>query len=247
LSERNGSVENAVDLLLSLVDKLAAGGELEKPIPSTLADLFDSHVKGQAGSIKLACAFLVAYSVVDRKWNGKSVPVGIRGKYGDEKFATELNRRYVTFHGQIVAFGENLGWKGAVKQFDLSKDKRFAPFLAKLKILTQEDRRMLVDHVAWRIADSRTLPKALPPLPSTYLSYARSLDLCHRILDMHTEGHVQQFLVAAFLEEHRKRFGHKIVTHHPHAPDKFDRTAGDIEEFRENMLLAAYEVTVRSD
>ncbi len=46
---------------------------------------------------------------------------------------------------------------------------------------------------------------------------------------------------------HRRRYGHRIVTHHPHASDESDRTCGDIEEFREQELIAAYEVTVRSD
>ncbi|MCG9884005.1 MAG: hypothetical protein MH825_00240 [Cyanobacteria bacterium] len=64
---------------------------------------------------------------------------------------------------------------------------------------------------------------------------------------MPSEGHIQQFLVSAFLEVHRKRFGNRIVTHHPHSSDKFSGTKGDIEEFREDELLAAYEVTVRSD
>ena len=39
----------------------------------------------------------------------------------------------------------------------------------------------------------------------------------------------------------------EIRTHHPHASDKFDETAGDIEEFHEGRLVRAYEVTVRAD
>jgi hypothetical protein len=79
------------------------------------------------------------------------------------------------------------------------------------------------------------------------LSYARSLRLCEQLLSIPSEGHIQQFLVAAFLEVHRRRFGHQITTHHPHASDKFDGTTGDIEEFRDYQLVAAYEVTVRND
>lgn len=87
----------------------------------------------------------------------------------------------------------------------------------------------------------------MQPLPHDYFSYARSLDLCGRLLAIPSEGHIQQFLVASFLHIHRRRYGHVIRTHHPHASDKFDRTAGDIEEFREDTLVAAYEVTVRDD
>jgi len=46
---------------------------------------------------------------------------------------------------------------------------------------------------------------------------------------------------------HRRRYGHRISTHHPHAADKFDGSYGDIEEYRDYDLVAAYEVTVRND
>ena len=39
----------------------------------------------------------------------------------------------------------------------------------------------------------------------------------------------------------------EVRTHHPHAADKYDETAGDIEEFHEGRLIRAYEVTVRPD
>lgn len=195
----------------------------------------------------MACAFLTAYSVVDNAWDHRSVPTGVRGTYGDKKLASSLTFRHVTFHKNITAFGENLGWKGAVKQFDLSQDSRFATFLAGLGALPEDEKRRLLHHVAWKIATSRVVPQALPPLPGSYLSYARSLSLCESLLVVPSEGHIQQFLVAAFLEVHRKRFGHRVQTHHPHASDKFDGTKGDIEEFRDYELVAAYEVTVRGD
>ncbi len=244
---RNTSVEQAVDLLLELVDRLAAGESLGDPAPSAVRSVFDDHVESQGGSARLACAFLVAYAVVEPGWDFTSVPTGVRGKYGDKRLADELTKRHVTFHKSITAFGENLGWKGAVRQFDLSRDARFAPFLQDLRILKKAQRTALLNHVAWRLHSSRETPQALPPLPSSYLSYARSLLLCERLMDIQSEGHVQQLLVAAFLEVHRMRFGHRIVTHHPHASDKFDGTSGDIEEFRDYDLIAAYEVTVRDD
>lgn len=46
---------------------------------------------------------------------------------------------------------------------------------------------------------------------------------------------------------HRARNGITVRTHHPHASDTFDNTAGDIEEFYDERLLMAYEVTVRND
>lgn len=137
--------------------------------------------------------------------------------------------------------------EGAVKQFDLTTDPRFSSFVDGLRRFKPVQRASLVNHIAWRLQASRVVPQALPPLPRTYLTYARSLDLCQRLLTVPSEGHVQQFLVAAFLEIHRKRFGHRIATHHPHASDKFDGTKGDIEEFRDYDLIAAYEVTVRDD
>jgi hypothetical protein len=244
---RNRFVEEAAQLLIELVDTLTDGASLGAPAPAKTRNIFDSHVDGHGGSVRLACAFLAAYSVINSEWDFKSVPTGIRGKYGDKLLASELTFRHVTFHKSITAFGENLGWKGAVRQFDLSKDSRFSGFLSELKVLSVEQRKSLVNHIAWRLESSRVVPQALPPLPSSYLSYARSLFLCEKLMAIPSEGHIQQFLVAAFLEVHRKRFGHRIVTHHPHASDKFDGTKGDIEEFRDYELVAAYEVTVRND
>lgn len=244
---RNVNVERSVDLLLDLIDQIIDGKTLGAPAKTATRNLFDDHVSAQGGSVRLACAFLTAYSIVDQDWDHRSVPTGVRGAYGDKKLATSLTFRHVTFHKNITAFGENLGWKGAVKQFDLSQDTRFTPYLAGLAAISTEEKKRLLHHVAWRIATSRVVPQALPPLPGSYLSYARSLSLCEALLAVHSEGHIQQFLVAAFLEIHRKRFGHRVQTHHPHASDKFDGTKGDIEEFRDYELVAAYEVTVRND
>lgn len=244
---RNEHVEEAVDLLLGLVDKLSAGSSLGSPPPRRIKAVFDDHIETQKGSVRLACAFLAAYSVVGPEWDFHTVPTGTRGKYGDKRLAGELTRRHVTLHNSITAFGENLGWKGNVRQFDLSTDTRFAPFLQGLEGLADAERLALVQHIAWRLHASRETPQALPPLPRDYLSYARCLLLCERLLAIHSEGHIQQFLVAAFLEAHRNRYGHVVVTHHPHASDKFDGTYGDIEEYREDELIAAYEVTVRDD
>lgn len=244
---RNVHVQEAVDLLIEHVDTLSEGEAIGAPTPRSVKQIFDGHIEGHGGSVILACAFLATYSLTDPAWDFNSVPTGIRGKYGDKRLAAELTFRHVTLHKSITAFGENLGWKGNVRNFQLSSDARFSGFLTNLKKLGVEERRSLVRHIAWRIFESRVVPKALPKLPSNYLSYARSLALCETLLAIPSEGHIQQFLVAAFLEVHRRRFGNRIVTHHPHASDKFDGTTGDIEEFRDYELVAAYEVTVRSD
>ena len=244
---RNVHVQEAVDLLIEYVDKLSEGEALGSPTPRTLKQIFDDHIDDHGGSVTLACAFLAAYSIVDPAWDFNSVPTGTRGKYGDKRLASELTFRHVTLHNSITAFGENLGWKGNVRNFQLSSDSRFSTFISKIKGLSKEERQSIVRHIAWRFHESRIIPKALPKLPSSYLSYARSLALCETLLAIPSEGHIQQFLVAAFLEIHRRRLGNRVVTHHPHASDKFDRTTGDIEEFRNDELVAAYEVTVRDD
>jgi hypothetical protein len=136
---RNVNVEKSVDLLLSLVDKAVDGVVLGIPAKTATRTLFDEHTTVHGGSVRLACAFLTAYSVVDEHWDYRSVPTGVRGTYGDKKLASSLTSRHVTFHKNITAFGENLGWKGAVKQFDLSQDVRFAPYLSELAALKIEE------------------------------------------------------------------------------------------------------------
>jgi len=79
------------------------------------------------------------------------------------------------------------------------------------------------------------------------LTFVRAKVLFYALLAVRSEGHVQQFLIAALLHEYRRRHSIEIRTHHPHAADKFDDTAGDIEEFRDGELTRAYEVTVRDD
>jgi hypothetical protein len=129
----------------------------------------------------------------------------------------------------------------------LANDPRFSKFVAGLKTLSAEQKVQLLDHAIGLAYNSRVVPKAIPPLSPTYLTYARSTLLCEKLLNLPTEGHVPQFLVAAFLETHRARLGLTITTHHPHAADRFDETAGDIEEFHDGRLTCAYEVTIRDD
>ena len=79
---RNIYVQQAVDLIIDLVDQLAEGKVLGRPTSLTLKNIFDNHVASQKGSVKLACAYLAAYSVIDSSWDFNTVPTGTRGKYG---------------------------------------------------------------------------------------------------------------------------------------------------------------------
>jgi hypothetical protein len=87
----------------------------------------------------------------------------------------------------------------------------------------------------------------LPAVGDDVLTFARAKLLFHQLVKLPTEGYVQQFLITALLAEFRRKEGIEITTHHPHAPDKFDKTAGDIEERLHGQLFRAYEVTVRND
>ncbi len=244
---RNAEIGSAVDLIISRLDEFCDGAHICAMPEKTTRASIDSVIKKQKGSVRLASVFLLSYSLLANNWNYKDVPVGIRGKYGDKRLAAALTERHANFHFSITAFGENLGWKGNVRNVSLDRDPRFSEFIASIKPMDKQTRRKLFDYAVYKIYESRSVPKPLPPLPPEWLSYARSLLLCEGLLNISSEGHIQQFLVAGFLSVHRARFGHTISTHHPHASDKFDGTSGDIEEFRDGLLVGSYEVTVRDD
>ena len=246
-SRRNVMVEGAVDRIISELDKLINGGAVNGAAPKNLQDIFHSAIRDAKGSVRLANIFFIAYTLLCKDWNFEEIPVGIRGTYGDKKLAAALTTRHIHFHMAVTAFGENLGWKGNIRSFNLKSDSRFSPFMTELKLLTATEKEQLFSHAIWEVFQTRAVPKALPKLPARYLTYSRAFALCEELISLQTEGHVQQFLVAAFLSVHRGRFGNAVRTHHPHASDKFDNTCGDIEEFRNDELVAAYEVTVRDD
>lgn len=245
---RNEHVEKAVDALLLAVDAHLTTQSARLPaLNSRMTEIIEEITSHESASVRLALAFLVFYSLEDPSWDFRRVPTGTRGQYGDKRLSEELTRRRITFHSSIVAFGENLGWKGNVRQFDLAGDPRVSSPLKKISELSKNDRRALANHLAFRIAETRSSPKPIPPLDSKVLSFARARVLFDRLLAVPSLGHVQQFLVAALLFVHRRRLGLSIITHHPHAADRFDSAAGDIEERKDDVLLRAYEVTVRPD
>jgi hypothetical protein len=175
------------------------------------------------------------------------VPTGIRGQFGDKRLADELGLRRITLHNAITAFGENLGWKGNVTAARLQGDVRFDEFSRTLASINPDDRALAADYMASKFADSRKVVAPLPPVGGDVYTFARARQLFYELISIPSEGNVQQFLIAALLYVHRARYGYEIRTHHVHASDKFDATAGDIEEFRDGSLLRAYEVTVRPD
>lgn len=247
MSQRNLSVETAVSNAIDKVDLFISGGALSSVLSQHVRDILDQQMKHRSGSVRIASLFFVFYACEDTDWDCDVLPTGLRGEFGDKKLANEFNRRHITLHKSVTAFGENLGWKGNVSAVRLSSDGRFSTFSKLLKSLAANDRQKAAEYLSSRFAASQHIVAPLPPVGSDVLTYSKSRVLFSDLLRVPSEGNIQQFLIAAMLSVHRKRYGHTIKTHHAHASDKFDQTYGDIEEFRDEVLIAAYEVTVRPD
>lgn len=247
---RNRRVEMAVNKALERVDEFIGGKKISLPKPPhrrACEELLDK----KSASVKTAALFLMFYWLEEPSWDRNSVPVGARGRYGDKKLCEELTNRNITLHGAITAYGENLGWKGNVrsKNIRLLDDDRFQGFFSKIADAdhTAGEVGKIADYLAQRFAESKREATPLPPVSPEVLTFMRAKVLFHQLLAIPSEGHIQQFLIAALLREHRRRHSIEITTHHPHAADKFNKTAGDIEEKRDGELVRAYEVTVRDD
>lgn len=244
-SIRNCAVENAVSKALAAIDDALAGVVSNLPTPA-LRKAVDDQIKSRA-SVRAASFFLLTYSTCDLSWDCDRIPTGVRGKHGDKRLASAMSELGLTLHDNITAFGENLGWKGNVTQFRLVTDKRFKDFAQVLKSARATDREAGIKYFAGRFAASRRLQEPLPALPPEVLSFARARMLFQSLIKIPSAGHIQQFVVAGLLRAYRRRFGHIIKTHHPHASDTFDGTSGDVEEFSDGKLVAAYEITDRDD
>lgn len=247
MSKRNLAVEQAVEDAINKIDLFAGGRRLSSIPPQEIRNILDQQLDHKSGSVRIASLFFVFYSLYDLNWDCEKIPTGLRGKFGDKKLANELNRRHITIHKSVTAFGENLGWKGNVSAVRLSADNRIAPLSKMLKSLSENGRKNAAEYLSMRFAESQHIVAPLPPVGADVLTYTKARILFSELLAIPSEGNIQQFLIAAILSIHRKRYGHIIKTHHAHASDKFDHTFGDIEEFRDEILVAAYEVTVRSD
>lgn len=244
---RNALVERAVDEALARIDAFIEGDKLAALPNATARAAMDGQLGHGSNSVRLASLFFVFYSTVDAAWGCNSIPTGIRGQYGDKRLATQLGLRNITLHNAVTAFGENLGWKGNVTNSRLENDVRFDTFARALAQLSAEERTVCADYMAARFAESRKVISPLPPVSDDVLTYARARKLFYSLIAIPSEGNVQQFLIAGLLFIHRQRYGYDIRTHHVHASDRFDATAGDIEELLNGDLVRAYEVTVRPD
>lgn len=246
MTQRNVLIERATRKAIERVDGFLAGESLGLPSPKSRR-IADAQLSHRANSVRLASLFLAFYSTVDPQWDCVRVPVGTRGKHGDKLLAAELTNRQITLHNNITAFGENLGWKGNVASVSLSDDPKFREFSSFLQSADLHERQQLADFMAARFADSRQELRALPPVGEDVLTFAKAKDLFNRLIQVQSEGNIQQFLVAGLLTIHRRRYGIEVRTHHVHAADTYDRTPGDIVELRNGELLRAYEVTIRPD
>ncbi len=187
------------------------------------------------------------YRLIEPEWDLDEVPVGTRGTYGDKLLSEQLTQRNITLHDSITAFAENLGWKGNVRNVRLSNDPRFNAFLRAVKDADVKECRRIANLLAQQFATSRRQIDPLPAVGPDVLTFVRAKALFYALLTISSEGYIQQFLIAALLWVYRRRNSVEVKTHHPHAADRYDETAGDIEEWREDELVRAYEVTVRDD
>jgi len=244
---RNAFVEEAVKNALDCIDRCIAGACISELPSAENRAVCDGQLEHNSASVRVASLFLAWYSTADARWNCNRLPIGYRGTFGDKLLSTSLTLRKLTLHNAITAFGENLGWKGNKTAVRLSSDNRFAAFSATLSRASHNERLRMATYMAAKFAESRQELRPIPPIAPTVLTFARAKKLLFDLLSLQSEGHVQQFLVAALLKVHRRRYGYEIRTHHPHAADTYDHTAGDIEEFHNDELVRAYEVTVRPD
>jgi hypothetical protein len=249
---RNPTVERAVRKALERVDQFITGTTLnlpEREYRNACDALFfgTGRKRGKSASVKTALLFLMFYWLEDPSWDVDTPPVAWRGPQGDKLLCTGLSERQITMHNAIKAFGENLGTKGDVGTKHLATDTRFRDFLSAVQPAPPEQRRLIADYFAQKFAESKQVVSPLPPVGAHVLTYARAKVLFHQLVASPSEGHIQQFLIAALLYEYRRREAIIVVTHHPHAADKFSKFAGDIEESKEGERQRAYEVTVRPD
>lgn len=244
---RNIKVEQAVLSAIVRIDHFLSGGELELPNASyrKACDV----LLGKSASVRTAGLFLAFYTLQEADWTYNSLPSGARGTFGDKLLCEELSKRDITLHNNIKAYGENLGWKGNVSSgtVNLEADSRFRDFVLGVRNAQTAEKMKIADYLAQKFAESRRVTAPLPPVSPDVLTFARAKLLFDQLINTASEGHIQQFLIAALLREHRRRLGNTITTHHPHAADEYDGTAGDIEERQDGELVRAYEVTVRSD
>ncbi len=243
----NGQTDSAkaVAKALAAIDGI---GSRSTTLPPRLAQAVDQvlDAKGSASN-KAALLFLVAYKVVDPAWSLRRVPTGWRPC--DKHLCAGLTERGLTLHANIVAYGENMGIKGAADRYDLFDRPKLGDALKAIEGAAGSAAQVL-SYVAARFKQSyRAMPKA-QDLDDAALTFTRSLKVAHAVLAEETNGHFPQLLVAALrhVMAARDGTGRTIRTHHPNASDSSDKVAGDVEELDPSgKVVEAFEVTVRPD
>jgi hypothetical protein len=240
----NPLVRDAVLAAIGRLDEFILGARLELPTPKYRRAV-DLLIEKSSPSVITSSLFFLFYWLQDATWDLRTLPVGTRGRFGDRFLSEELSKRSITLHSGIAAFAENLGWKGDVPNVDLRIDSHFKELFAQIAGAGPDQRKRIADYLAHKFAASRIVIAPLPPLGDDVLSFVRAKLLFWNLLDLRSEGHIPQFLVAALLFEFRQSQGIRVATHQPHAADKYVNTAGDIEEVNsEGNLVRAYEVTM---
>lgn len=245
-SARNESVERAVRRILDRIDYFLGGEPLSKlPDPQYRREA-DTLIKASA-SILTASMFLTFYKLEQPDYTFERVPEGARGGFGDKLLCDQLTQRSITLHNGITAPFENIGSKGAVDNFRPLSDRRCGDFLTAIASAPIDQVEAVGDYLAEKYAASQRIISPLPPVGANVLTFARAKALFHRLIGLTSQGYFPQFLAAALLTEFRRKQSIEVRTHQVHAADRYDGTAGDIEEFFEGQLHRAYEVTTRPD
>ena len=230
--------------------------EIELCDPSTPAPILKPDLKllidavldcNTTNSDKPALLFFLAYKAENTNWKFSNVPKGWRP--GDKILCSRLTEMGLTLHGNITAYAENMGIKGDAPGYNLFRRKRLGECL---KFLSDHNRQVgqALKYIAWRFRCSYRQQPEMVKLAPTDLTYTRALNKASQVLLEESGGHFPQFIVASLLRAFHEQWetGRRVTTHHPHAADKSDRFAGDIEEIDETgQVLDAYEVTVRPD
>lgn len=227
---RNRLVELAVEQAISQMDAFLSGETVALPSSEYRRKCDDLlREKSVSASVKTAVLYLVFYWLQDPEWDLNTLPVGSRGTFGDKRLCEELSKRSITLHGYIIAYGENLGWKGNVKggNVNLRKDSRFSKFLDGISSAPTEERERIASCLAYNFANSRKEITPMPPVDAKVLIFTRAKALFHQLVHLPSEGYIQQFVIAALLYNFRQRQGIEVTTHRPHTADRFDETARD--------------------
>jgi hypothetical protein len=205
-----------------------------------------SNLLKKSASVRVASLYLVFYKLIKPEYAFEAIPTASRGATGDKWLCANLKERHITL-GDITSCFENIGSKGDQGNFNLGTDARFGEFITAARGASQEEIEKLAFYLASLFAESQKVPPVMPALGDDVLSFIRAKDLFKQLVETESGGFIPQFLVAALLKVLRAKQSIQVKTHNPNAADKYDRTAGDIEEFVEGKLLRAYEVTVRPD